>query len=274
MASRTGKKTEERRRRLSTMEFKDKELEAVKEFLYKIADDQLILGHRNSEWTGLGPMVEEDIAFSSIAQDKIGQSQHIYEILHSLGEEDADTIAFTREASKFKCCHLTEYPIGEYDFSLVRNFFFNHAEMLRFEMLANSSLGPLAQLARKYRGEIKYHVMHSNTWIKQLGRANTESHERMQTTIDNTFNLALGIFEESEFAWILKEQSIFEGETALQHKWIEAIAPVIETASLKLPDASAWKPVYGGRKGLHTEYLQPLIEEMGEVFRLDPKAEW
>ncbi len=256
------------------MAYKENELIAAKEFLYKIADDQLIIGHRNSEWTGLGPLVEEDIAFSSIAQDKIGQAQHIYEILHNLGEEDADTIAFTRDASLFKCCHLTEYPIGEYDFSLVRNFFFNHAELIRFEMLVASSLEDLAKLAKKYRGEIKYHVMHSDTWIKQLGKANEESHNRMQAAVNNTFNLALGIFEESDSADILKSLGVFEGEKALQSRWLEAILPILESASLKLPESTNWQPAYGGRKGVHTEYLQPLIYEMGAVFRLDPKAEW
>lgn len=256
------------------MAFKENELIAVKEFLYKIADDQLIIGHRNSEWTGLGPLVEEDIAFSSIAQDKIGQAQHIYEILHNLGEEDADTIAFTRDASNFKCCHLTEYPIGEYDFSLVRNFFFNHAELIRFEMLAQSSIEDLAKLAKKYHGEIKYHVMHSDIWIKQLGNANEESHNRMQSAVNNTFNLALGIFEESEFSDTLKTLGVFEGEKELQNRWLEVVTPILNAASLTLPDASVWQPAYGGRKGQHTEYLQPLIYEMGEVFRLDPKAEW
>ncbi len=91
-------------------------IEALKEFLYKIADDQLIIGHRNSEWNGLGPVLEEDIAFSSMAQDKMGQSEHIYNLLHQLGEKDADTVAFTRNAEQFHNCHLTELPIGGYDF--------------------------------------------------------------------------------------------------------------------------------------------------------------
>ncbi len=256
------------------MEYKVNELKAIKEFLYKIADDQLIIGHRNSEWTGLGPMVEEDIAFSSIAQDKIGQSQHIYEILHSFGEAEPDTIAFTRNAADFKSSHITEFPIGEYDFSLMRNFLFNHAERIRFDMLAGSNLEPLAQLAKKYRGEVKYHVMHAGTWIKQLGLANEESRARMQTALNETFNLALGIFEESEYASTLKELGVFEGERVLQDKWIEEISPILVGASLVIPDQASWQPVYGGRKGYHTEYLQPMLDEMGEVFRLDPKAEW
>lgn len=256
------------------MSYNESQLKAIKEFLYKIADDQLIIGHRNSEWTGLGPLVEEDIAFSSIAQDKIGQSQHVYEILHSLGEAEPDIIAFTRNSADFKCCQLVEYPIGEYDFSLMRNFLFNHAEQLRFEMLASSSLEPLAMIAKKYKGEIKYHTMHSDTWIRQLGKANDESRNRMQNALNNTWNSALGIFEESDNADILKELNIFEGEDALNEKWLNTVISLLEAAGLRVPDKSAWKPAYGGRKGIHTEFLEPLLNEMGEVFRFDPKAEW
>ncbi len=256
------------------MNYSEGQIKAIKEFLYKIADEQLIIGHRNSEWTGLGPILEEDIAFSSIAQDKIGQSLHIYEILHSLGEAEPDIIAFTRAAKDFKCSQFVEYPIGEYDFSLMRNFLFNHAEMIRFEMLADSSFEPIAKLAKKYRGEVKYHIMHSDTWVKQLGKANDESRARMQSALNDCINLALGIFEESEYASVLKELKIFEGEKALQSKWLADIKPVLESAMLKLPDENTQTPAYGGRKGIHTEYLEPMLEEMGAVFRLDPKAEW
>jgi ring-1,2-phenylacetyl-CoA epoxidase subunit PaaC len=256
------------------MNYTNQQIKAIKEFLYKISDDQLIIGHRNSEWTGLGPILEEDIAFSSIAQDKIGQSQHIYEILHTLGEQEPDITAFTREAKDFKCCRFVEYPIGEYDFSLMRNFLFNHAEQARFDMLSSSSLEPLANLAKKYRGEVKYHVMHADLWVKQLGNANEESRARMQSALNECFNPALGIFEESEFADTLKGLMIFDGENTLKEQWLKNISPVLEKASLKIPDKSDWNPELGGRKGYHTEYLQPMLDEMGAVFRLDPKAEW
>jgi ring-1,2-phenylacetyl-CoA epoxidase subunit PaaC len=251
-----------------------KQTAALKDFLYKIADDQLILGHRISEWTGLGPILEEDIAFSSISQDKIGQSQHIYEILHTLGEQDADTIAFTRDNKDYKCCHFVEYPIGEYDFSLIRNLLFNHAEEIRFDMLSGSSFEPLQKLAKKYRGEIKYHIMHSDTWTNQLAKGSEESRLRLQAAVNDCFNLALGIFEDGDGADILKEMKIFEGESTLKEKWLDKISGVLSAAGLSMPDKASWNPVCGGRKGYHSEHLQPLLDEMGAVFRLDPKAEW
>ena len=108
---------------------------ALKELLYKIADDLLILGHRNSEWTGIGPLLEEDIAFSSMAQDKIGQSLALYEMLHYLGEADPDNIAFMRNSEQFHNCQLVELPIGDYEFSLIRHFLYDHSILLRFQKL-------------------------------------------------------------------------------------------------------------------------------------------
>jgi ring-1,2-phenylacetyl-CoA epoxidase subunit PaaC len=160
---------------------------ALKELLYKIADDQLILGHRNSEWTGFGPLLEEDIAFSSMAQDKIGQSYALYQMLQSLGEREPDTVAFTRNASQFHNCILVELPNGEYDFSLVRHFLYDTAEAIRFEMLSESSYQPLADISKKIRAELRYHTLHANTWMKQLGSATEESISRLQ----NSLNLAM-----------------------------------------------------------------------------------
>jgi ring-1,2-phenylacetyl-CoA epoxidase subunit PaaC len=249
-------------------------MEAVKELLYKMADDLLIFGHRNSEWTGLGPILEEDIAFSSMAQDKIGHAQAMYQILHDLGEQDPDTIAFTREASKFHNCQLVELPNGEYDFSMVRHFLFDHADQQRFEMLANSSFEPLAKVARKIKGEIKYHVFHGDTWLVKLSNATEVSKARMQSALNESWNYALGIFEPGDFEKELAQTEVFAGEAALQAKWLAKITPIIEKAGLRIPAESSWEPVYGGRKAYHSDYLAPLVEEMSEVFRVDPSAEW
>jgi ring-1,2-phenylacetyl-CoA epoxidase subunit PaaC len=247
---------------------------AIKELLYKMADDLLIIGHRNSEWTGLGPILEEDIAFSSMAQDKIGQSQALFQILHELGEQEPDTVAFMRSADKFHNSQFTELPNGEYDFSLVRHFLYDHADQLRFEMLAGSQFEPLAKVARKIKGELKYHVFHANTWLTKLGTANEESHARMQSALNEAWNYALGMFEEGPFEQELRAEGVFAGEAALKERWLENIKPVLEKATLVLPDEKNWEPVLGGRKGYHSDHLEPLVEEMSEVFRIEPGAEW
>jgi ring-1,2-phenylacetyl-CoA epoxidase subunit PaaC len=247
---------------------------AIKDLLYKMADDQLIIGHRNSEWNGLGPLLEEDIAFCSMAQDKIGQSLAFYSILNDMGEADPDTIAFTRNASQFHNCQLVELPIGEYDFSLVRHFLFDTSEYLRFDALTQSAHTPIAEVAAKIKGEIQYHVMHANTWIKQLGTATDEAIERMQHAVNVAFPYALGIFEESKYEGDLISDNIFIGEHQLRERWIEAIDKVISTTELVLPDLAAEEAHLGGRIGEHTTHLQPLLTEMSEVFSVDPSAEW
>ncbi len=247
---------------------------AIKELLYKMADDLLIIGHRNSEWTGLGPILEEDIAFSSMAQDKIGQSQALFQLLHELGEQEPDTVAFTRNANQFHNAQFVELPNGDYDFSLMRHFLYDVADQLRFEMLANSSYEPLAKVARKIKGELKYHVFHANTWVVKLGAANEESKARMQTALNDAWNYALGLFEEGDFENELKSEGVFAGEAALKQRWLETITPTLTKATLTIPHENTWEPRLGGRKGLHTEHLEPLVEEMSEVFRVDPSAEW
>jgi ring-1,2-phenylacetyl-CoA epoxidase subunit PaaC len=249
--------------------------DALKDLLYRMADDALIIGHRNSEWTGIGPMLEEDMAFSSMAQDKIGHAVALYKILHDiLGEADPDTLGFKRTEKDFHCCQFVEYPIGEYDFSIIRQFLFDHAELIRYEMLSQSGFEPLALLAKKVKGEIKYHVMHADAFVKQLARGSEESHARLQQALNFAWPLALGIFEESEFEKELAENEIFEGEITLKQRWLEKITPIMEAAGLKVPSVTDDKIAYGGRKGHHSEYLNPLLEEMCEVLNSDPEAEW
>ena len=248
--------------------------EALKELIYRIADDQLIIGHRNSEWTGMGPLLEEDIAFSSMAQDKIGHSLALYTILHELGEPAPDTVAFTRSSMHFHNCIFVELPNGEYDFSLIRHFLYDTATALRFEMLTSSAFEPLAQLSNKIRGELKYHTMHANTWIKRLGSATPESISRLQASLDLALPYALGMFEESPLESDIVKDQIFVGENFLHDQWRMKVTETLTSTKLRLPDWDRIEPIMGGRKGKHSEHLQPLLDEMGEVFKIDPSAEW
>ena len=249
-------------------------IHAVKDLLFKIADDQLILGHRSSEWIGLGPLLEEDIAFASKAQDKVGQSLAFYKLLEELGEAEPDITAFSRGASEFHNATFVELPNGEFDFSIIRHFLFDTAEFIRFEELTKSIYQPLSNLAKKLKGEVRYHIMHDNEWIKQLGNADDETVDRMQKSLDYALPFALGVFEPSKFEEILISDDIFSGERALQSAWEEKIAGIIAETKLVLPSFASLEPEFGGRYGEHTEYLQPLLTEMGEVINSDPTAEW
>jgi ring-1,2-phenylacetyl-CoA epoxidase subunit PaaC len=165
-------------------------------------------------------------------------------------------------------------PIGDYAFSLVRHFFFDHADALRYEMLTQSSFQPLANLAKKIKGELKYHTLHADVWVKKLGNGTEESKARMQSAINETFPYALGIFEPSKFENELKAGRVFEGEGELQKRWLDKITPLIEQAGLKLPSVKQDGIKYGGRNGYHTEHLQPMLTEMNEVISTDYNTEW
>ncbi|WP_143308633.1 1,2-phenylacetyl-CoA epoxidase subunit PaaC [Chitinophaga vietnamensis] len=250
--------------------------QAVTDLIIKMADDELILGHRNSEWTGLGPVMEEDIAFSSMAQDKIGHAWALYRALEEhLGGSDPDRFAFIRKEEAFKCSHFVEMPNGQYDFSLMRHFLFDHAETVRYESLHSSSFTPFQLLSRKVKGELKYHTLHANAWIMQLCRAGEDSYERMSAAMEEAFALAAGLFEPSaEYEEILIAEKVYPGEKELFNRWLDRIYPVLVKASLNLPDMDTLQPVYGGRKGQHTPHLAPLLKEMGEVFNQDTNASW
>ena len=210
--------------------------EAIKELLFKMADNALIIGHRNSEWTGIGPTMEEDISFSSMAQDKIGHALQLYKILNAqLDERDPDTLGFMREAKEFRCCQLVEMPIGEYDFSLIRHFLFDHAEYLRFQNLKSSSFKPMANLANKFEGEIKYHIFHADMWMKSLANGTEESKARMQQALNQSMELAVGIFEPGPFESELINDDIFIGEKALFDQWISQITDILGNLNLTVP---------------------------------------
>jgi ring-1,2-phenylacetyl-CoA epoxidase subunit PaaC len=248
---------------------------ALEDLLFRMADDALIYGHRNSEWTGLAPILEEDIAFSSIAQDKIGHALALYQILTSLGNPDPDTLAFMRDERQFRCCHLVELPTQDYAVALMRHALFDYAERHRYAMLEESTAEPLAELARKVRGEIKYHVFHASTWLRLLGKDGTdESRARMQQALDMLLPYALGIFEPSPYEEELRQSGIFAGEEALKQRWLDEVIPLLEDAGYTVPAIDTIEPIFGGRRGYHTEHLQPLIDEMTAVFRIDPNAEW
>jgi ring-1,2-phenylacetyl-CoA epoxidase subunit PaaC len=129
-------------------------------------------------------------------------------------------------------------------------------------------------VARKFRGEIKYHTMHADSWLKQLANGTEEAKIRMQQAINETFPYALGMFEPSDYEKELIEAGIFSGEAQLQETWLRVVTEKLNAFGYTLPEISTVTPIFGGRKGQHTEFLQPLLDEMTEVFSIDPSADW
>jgi len=244
---------------------------ALKTLLYRLADDEVIIGHRNTEWTGHGPILEEDIAFSSMAQDELGHAQIYYSLLHDLGEANPDQLAFLREAQAFQCAQFVELPRGDWAFSVARQFFYDAAESVRLAALSKSAYAPLAQAARKFAGEEKYHWLHAKTWITHLAQGTGESRARLEAGLKQAYPYALGLFETTAADAAIVSENLCAPEAELQTAWQALITPVLAEAGLALPAAT---PVYGGRAGQHTEHLTPLLNDMQLVFRMEPEAGW
>ena len=249
--------------------------EAIQDLLFRMADDELIVGHRMSEWTGIGPILEEDIAFSSMAQDEIGHAQAFYMILDTLmGQGNPDQLAFNRKPEQFRSCQLVEQPVGDYAFSLVRHAVYDIAEAVRLESLSRSAFMPLAELAKKLSREEKYHQLHAETWIRQLGPATEESNRRLQEAFNQVLPMAYSLFEATEHSATLKADGIMDLESELEAEWEKRVTQLFTESGLKMPEVADKTAFYGGRSGNHTDHLAPLLAEMTEVFVIDPAAKW
>lgn len=249
--------------------------DAIKDLLYRMADDDLLIGHRMSEWTGIGPILEEDIAFSSIAQDEIGHAQAYYQMMHEfMGEAHPDQVAFNRKPAEFRSSQLVEYPIGDYAFSLMRHALYDVAESIRLEALVQSSFRPLSELAKKLLREEKYHLLHAHTWLKQLGPATEESNRRMQAALNELYPIAFSLFEPSSFDAELAEMGVCPSESDLEARWVDAVTNLCLQSGLQMPQVADKTAHYGGRKGVHTTHLDKLMAEMTEVFVIDTTAVW
>lgn len=237
--------------------------------LFSLADDEFLLGHRDAEWTGHAPLLEEDIAFSNIAQDEMGHALMWYTILHEHFDQPApDRLAFWRAADQFHNATLVELPRGDWAFTIVRQFLFDAYEQARNDWLLRCGYAPIEDAARKLAREEIYHLMHSQGWVLRLGDATEESHRRMQAALNRTWPHALGLFEpptgDDAFGAKLPE---------IQAAWRAAVEPRLVQATLTIPDAAT--AIGGGRRGAHTPHLVELLTDLQKVARLEaPEAVW
>lgn len=243
-------------------------------YLLRLGDDRLILGHRLSEWCGHGPILEEDIALANMALDLIGQANLLLELA---GKEEgqgrsADTLAYFREAVEFRNALIVELPRGDFAFTTARQFLVSVFEVLHLERLQASKHSELAGIAGKALKEFRYHLRHSADWMLKLGDGTAESHQRVQSALDELWRFTGELFESDDIERGLAAQGIAVDKAALRDRWREEVSRLLQAATLTMPDDGFMQR--GGREGRHTEHLGHLLAEMQIVARSFPGAEW
>ncbi len=253
-------------------------LETLQILILSLADDELFMGHRHAEWIGLGPILEEDIAFASIAQDETGHAQAYYQILTDLGLSSPDEWAFRREPKQFRSSHLVELPNLDYDYAmaLLRHFFYDAAEKVRLQALTQSTYEPLALLAKRLLSEEKYHWLHARTWIERLGRSTEEAQQRLLAARNFLWSYAWALFEPLPNEPDMVEAGWIPPSHILQNEWGTLIQSVLEPIGLwkEPPTRDEITPYLGARYGLRSPYFDQLYAEFTEVSASDPQAEW
>lgn len=239
--------------------------------LLSLADDELMLGYRDSEWTGIAPMLEEDVAMSSISQDEIGHAQALYTLASEHAGRSVDELAYGRGFPEYRSCWLVERHRRDWAFTMARRYVYETADDVRTGVLAESAYRPLADLLQKVRREEKYHVLHVTTWMERLAGAE-ESRARLAAALEFAWPDALGFWEPlPDEAGLLAAGLLPVGSEEQRARWLEQVSSTFNRLGVRLP---AFGPRTGGRSGARSDEFEPLWQEMTEVYRLDPQAAW
>lgn len=249
-------------------------MSALYEYLIRLGDDSLILGHRLSEWCGHGPILEEDIAMTNIALDLVGQTTSIFAYaaeVEGLGRTE-DDIAFLRFEREYKNVLLVEQANEDFGVTMMRQFLFDAFRKPLFEQLSKSSDATIAAIAEKSLKETKYHLKHSAEWVIRLGDGTEESHERVQNALNHLWRYTNELFYTNEVDAELREKGVIFSIDDVKAEWMEMVKKVLEQATLIIPD-NGWQHE-GGRKGLHSEHLGYILAELQYMQRAYPNMKW
>lgn len=244
------------------------------QYLLRLGDDRLVLGHRLSEWCGHGPILEEDIALANIALDLVGQA-NLY--LKLAGETEGkgrseDDLAYFRDAIDYRNVQLVELPRGDYAFTIVRQFCFDVFNYHVLEQLQSSRHGKLAGIAAKGFKEARYHVRHSSEWVLRFGDGTDESHTRAQNALNELWRFTSEMFQADDVDRAMLADGIGADIEGIKPKWEAVVKDVFTRATLSIPNDPP--AMTGGRRGRHTESLGHMLSEMQIVARSHPGAQW
>lgn len=256
-------------------------MQNIIDYSLQLADDSLILGQRNAEWCGHGPVLEQDIAITNISLDLIGQSRNFYQyaatLINQLPDKPInpateDTLAYLRKEREFKNCLLVEQPNSDWAQTILRQFFFSQYQYLLFQQLQPSKDEQLAAIAEKSLKEVTYHLRWSSEWVIRLGDGTEESHKRMVKAIDELWRYTGELFVCTEYEIRCTQERIGVDVSQLREAWFYKVKEVFDEADLAVPEKVYMQT--GGKEGKHTEHLGYILTELQYMQRAYPNCEW
>jgi ring-1,2-phenylacetyl-CoA epoxidase subunit PaaC len=257
-------------------------MDLISTYIIHQADNALILGHRNSEWTGHGPILEQDIAISNIALDLIGQARNYYQLAANRMNEISpgemiteDDLAYLREENEFRNFILVEQENGDWARTILRQFYFSSWQLLLYKELVNSQYPGIASISEKSIKETRYHLKWSSEWVVRLGDGTEESHARMLHGLQTLNPWIQELFVPADFDYEAAETGAGVLPEQFKDEWYHQVNKIFESASL--PNLSSEKKsmqLLSGKNGIHSEELGYLLAEMQVLQRTYPGAKW
>jgi ring-1,2-phenylacetyl-CoA epoxidase subunit PaaC len=246
---------------------------ALAELLLTMADDEFVSGFTDSEWTGIAPLLEEDVAISSISQDELGHARALYQLLAGVLDDgrDEDAIAYDREPDEYRHARLLDHPRGDWADTIARRFLYELADEARLASIG-AGYPPLSDLVQKLRREERYHRMHLVAWIERLANGGAEPRRRLEEAL-----AALGPDASTVFTPLEGEPDLIEAGvltrtlSEAEAAWRADIAGVLGPLGLAVPAGAATNTT--GRQG-HSDSFRWLWGEFTVVRRSEDGATW
>ena len=261
-------------------------VQAPVDYLLHLADNALILGQRNAEWCGHGPIIEEDLSMANNSLDLIGQARLLYQHVATLQGNGAteDTLAYFRDVPDFRNYTLLELPHSpalagtargdrDYATTIVRNFLYSALMVLVWERLQGSTDSQLAAIAAKSLKEVRYHLRHARDWLVRFGDGTDESHARAQAARGHPMPYTTEFWADSAAETVAQAQGAGVHPGALRADWDALVDAALQEATLVRP-APARGYVTEGKQGIHSEHLGFVLAEMQSLARAHPGATW
>lgn len=242
----------------------------IAEYALGLGDDALVLAHRLAEWISRAPELEEDVALGNIGLDLIGHARSLLSYAGTASGRTEDDLAYFRDESEFRSRWLFEQPRGDFAVTIARQLVAATYFTGLYEGLQQSTDGMLAAIAGKAVKEVRYHLDHAAQWLLRLGLGTEISHERMQRALDSIWPFVDELFQPWPAAAALPGVAVLPEE--LRERFDATVPAMIVGASLRVPTVQP--AAGGGRRGVHSEALGPMLAEMQVLARAHPGATW